>query len=721
MRFKWKIGLLAGVVVLAAGGGTIFSATQDATWLKTRLTDAVEHSTGRHLSIGTLHVWVLPFPWVEAQDVRLSGVEDGGPDALAVRQVRARLALMPLFSHRIAFRDVSVIGPKVTLRRLSDGRADWLLTPPSTTEPVGGGAGASGAPRMHWNISISDLTVLQANVLWNDALTHNAGTFALSRARVQGLDGTAPDLDIQGEKGAGRFSLTGQTGPFWPLGAQLPMQLRLSLSNGGHSVGLAHLDGVINAPQAERAYNLHLGGSIGQLQDLNVFFPHASLPEGQNLSVDLTVGGSGDAPQLHSLHVRTGRVDLERWLPQAALTRVVLDATTPTDPLNLHADGQMGEQPVGINGSVGTLQQLVHMQGQPEAPVDLVLTQGNASVQAKGVVSAAHSALDVQGRLDHLAFGAQWPDVTGLAVAGHVESDRTQSLYQHHTLADVLHGLTLGADAQVQAMSWQGVAWTQVQAHVAVGNGRLVLDPVHAQGNGQPQVARFVYDLSGAQPQIEASARSVFLPLAVVQSWMDVALDMKGTVQIVGAITAQGDTAQARSSTLAGHVGVAVVDGSIGGNVLRRLLGPQVPVKGQMPVRCFGVHSQFADGVAHIDQLGLETDFLHLRGQGRVTLATHELNMHLSPQVLLGGASASSSLQLTGPWNDPQINMAPASDGRFGITIGGGGGAEDGDSCTQLLAAAREGADGPSPTVARKKASKEEKIMNMLHGLGLFR
>lgn len=37
MRLKWKIGLLAGAAVLALGGATIVSATQDADWLKTRL------------------------------------------------------------------------------------------------------------------------------------------------------------------------------------------------------------------------------------------------------------------------------------------------------------------------------------------------------------------------------------------------------------------------------------------------------------------------------------------------------------------------------------------------------------------------------------------------------------------------------------------------------------------------------------------------------------
>lgn len=721
MRFKWKIGLLAGVVAVVVGGGTIFSATQDATWLKTRLSDAVEQGTGRHLSIGALHVWVLPFPWVEAQNVRLSGVDGAGADTLVVRQVRARLAIMPLFSHRIALRDVSIIGPQLTLRRLADGRADWLLTPPPATETEQEGAATTSGPvHMHWNVSVSDLSISQANVVWDDALAHYSGTFALTRATLRGLDGTTPDLDIQGQKGTAGFTLSGQTGPLWPMGAQLPLQLRLNLSNAGHPTGLAHLDGVINAPRAKRVYALHMGGSVGQLQDLNAFFPHASLPDAQNLSVDLSVGGAGDAPQLQSLHVRTGRVDMGRWLPQAALARVVVDAPTSTAPLSVHVDGQLGAYPIGVNGTAGTLAQLVPMQPQAEAPVDLALTQGSSSVQVKGVLGTAHSALDVQGRLDRLSFGPQGPDATGLSVAGHVESDKTQFLYANHGLADVLRATALTGDVQVQALNWQGVTWSQVQTHVNLGNGRLALDPIHAVGNGQQQVARFVYDISGAQPLTEASARSVFLPLAVVQAWMHVAPDMHGTVQLVGAVSAQGETAQQRSSTLAGHLGASVVDGSVGSTLLRRMLGPQVPVKGQMPIRCFGLHTQFANGVAHIDQLGLESDFLHLRGQGTVTLATHELNMQLAPQVLLGGASASSALHVTGVWNNPQVSMAAAGDGRFGITIGGGGG-DDATSCTALLAAAREGADGPAPATVAKKASREEKIMNMLHGLGLFR
>ena len=62
MRLKWKIGLLAGAAVVLVGGASVLSATQDATWLRTRVAAAIEQSTGRQLNVGHLHVWLMPFP-----------------------------------------------------------------------------------------------------------------------------------------------------------------------------------------------------------------------------------------------------------------------------------------------------------------------------------------------------------------------------------------------------------------------------------------------------------------------------------------------------------------------------------------------------------------------------------------------------------------------------------------------------------------------------------
>ncbi|MFT9217021.1 MAG: AsmA family protein, partial [Acetobacter malorum] len=150
---------------------------------------------------------------------------------------------------------------------------------------------------------------------------------------------------------------------------------------------------------------------------------------------------------------------------------------------------------------------------------------------------------------------------------------------------------------------------------------------------------------------------------------------------------------------------------------LRNLLGPDIPLKGKMPVRCFGTHMQIADGAAQIDLLAMETPFLSLHGHGTVGLGTHALDLHLSPRVLLGGASAASDLRVTGTFAAPVPKMEPSYGGRYGLNIGGDDGGND--NCPTLLSAAREGGAGPAPSAP--KAGKDGKVMNMLRGLGLFK
>ncbi|MBO1325928.1 AsmA family protein [Acetobacter sp. TBRC 12305] len=741
MRVKWKIGLLAGAVVLALGGGSIVSATQEAGWLKTRLVDAIEVRTGRQASIGSLHVWLLPYPWVEARDVRLSGIAQDGVDMLAVGEVRARLALLPLFSHRIAFGDISVIAPKIVLRRFADGRADWHFTPrQADMQGTPGGNAPSGG--MHWNLDISDVTIRQADLRWADAISRLSGTVALDKASAAGLDGTAPQFDIHGTKGRGGFGITGHTGPLMPPGSPLPVELRLSYTVDGHAAGLAHLDGVLKGAQGSGGAALRFGGSVGQLRDLNELFPHANLPDGQNISLDLAWADSADgaaAPQVQVLHVRTGKLDLGRWVPGATLANAAADAASPADGLALKLDGQMNGQPLALAGTLGTLGQVaaqlaafVPMPGQqagaatdggaPQAtlPVDLTLSQGGSSVQVHGGVSPTRTSLDGHGTLDHVAMGADLPVFTAMGVNGHVDIADTRRLVAHPDIPTALAVVNATADVQAQSVQWQGVDWTQLVSHVVVQNARVTFDPVTAQGNGTPQAGRMVYDLSGPTPQIALEAHSVFLPLAAIQGWFGLPPDMRGTVQFVGAISTQGATTPDRRANLTGHLGASVVNGSISGAFLKSLLGPQVPVKGSMPIRCFGTHMQFADDAAHIDLLGFESDIVRLSGHGTIAMGTQALDMHLAPQVLLGGASAASDIAVTGTLANPRPALeAGYGGGRYGITIGGNGAGGDENTCPALLSAAREG--GAGPAAPEKKASKADKVMNLLHGLGLFR
>ncbi|MCP1245597.1 AsmA family protein [Acetobacter cerevisiae] len=726
MRLKWKIGLVAGAAVLLVGGGSIVSAMQDANWLRVRLVAAVEEQTGRHLTVDQLHVWLLPFPWVEARGVHLSGVEEAdavgsgqpAPNMVDAGEVRARLGLLPLFQHRIVFNDVSIIQPRVSLRRLADGRADWVFTPPVRPD-TGGGSPSSG--KMHWDVSVSTVRISKAYVRWDDQIRHKTGQISFGHIQAKDLDGATPSFDVQGEKGKGQFVLTGQTGRLLPVrDKNFPVQFKLALTIEGHPAGLAHLDGTVTDPDGARAYALQVGGSLGQLRDLEQFFPRADLPDGQNISVDAQIAGAGQQPVAQGLHVHTGQVELGRFVPGSKLSRAMLDATKPDDPLAVQIDGQLGVQALGLRGTLGTLAQMTALALAPEkteTPVDLTLVDGASNLKLAGTLGGGHSSVEVHGVLDQLAPGGTFPTAENVKVDGHVETASTLALVKEHTPQDVVRGLTLNANVETPHVAWRDLTWTQLTSHVVVQGGRLVADPVQADGSGTAQSARFVYDASGNVPAYEVAMHPVVLPVSAVQGWMGAPSLMQGPLMLVGTVSMQGDDDETRRRTLAGHIGASVVDGSIGGAALRNLLGPDIPLKGKMPVRCFGTHMQIADGAAQVDLLAMETPFLSLHGHGTVGLGTHALDLHLSPRVLLGGASAASDLRVTGTFAAPVPKMEPSYGGRYGLNIGGDDGGND--NCPTLLSAAREGGAGPAPSAP--KAGKDGKVMNMLRGLGLFK
>ncbi|WP_395494982.1 AsmA family protein [Acetobacter sp. KSO5] len=726
MRLKWKIGLVAGAAVLLVGGGSVVSAMQDANWLRVRLVAAVEEQTGRHLTVDQLHVWLLPFPWVEARGVHLSGVEEAdaagsgqpAPNMVDAGEVRARLGLLPLFQHRIVFNDVSIIQPRVSLRRLADGRADWVFTP-SVRPDTGGGSPSSG--KMHWDVSVSTVRISKADVQWEDQIRHKTGQISFGHIQAKDLDGATPSFDVQGEKGKGQFVLTGQTGRLLPVCAKdFPVQFKLALTIAGHPAGLAHLDGTVTDPDGARAYALQVGGSLGQLRDLEQFFPRADLPDGQNISVDAQIAGAGQQPVAQGLHVHTGQVELGRFVPGSKLSRAMLDATKPDDPLAVQIDGQLGAQALGLRGTLGTLAQMTALVLAPEkteTPVDLTLVDGASNLKLAGTLGGGHSSVEVHGVLDQLAPGGTFPTAENVKVDGHVETASTLALVKEHTPQDVVRGLTLNANVETPHVAWRDLTWTQLTSHVVVQGGRLVADPVQADGSGTAQSARFVYDASGNVPAYEVAMHPVVLPVSAVQGWMGAPSLMQGPLMLVGTVSMQGDDDETRRRTLAGHIGASVVDGSIGGAALRNLLGPDIPLKGKMPVRCFGTHMQIADGAAQVDLLAMETPFLSLHGHGTVGLGTHALDLHLSPRVLLGGASAASDLRVTGTFAAPVPKMEPSYGGRYGLNIGGDDGGND--NCPTLLSAAREGGAGPAPSAP--KAGKDGKVMNMLRGLGLFK
>ncbi|MCH4090788.1 AsmA family protein [Acetobacter sp.] len=720
MKFKTKLGLGVGGLAVLLGGTVLASAFMDAGWMRTRLVEAVEHQTGRTLRIDSLHVWLLPYPWISAQGVGLSNIP-GSPnhEMFTANEVRARLAISPLFHHRVVLDDVSLSDPHLTLERTSDGAANWILTPLPSSGGVGDNA-ASGS-RQHWNLAVASLHLRDGAASWSDERNHITGTADLDRADLTGLDGTMAKIDVRGHHGSGHFTVSGTTGPLPPTDGQpWPLNLTATLSVDKRKAGQIQIGGVVADPLHDAGYDIQINGAIDQLRDLETIFPNAGLPDATAVSLQAGVTGSGRTPSLRMLHLRAGPTSLEQLMLGLRASSIALDADDNDQRVAISLNGQLDAQPVTVHGTLGTLTQTTQALRTPDKvpmPVTLSLGQGEASITVDGALGGRLTSLDVHGALPALTFGAGKPGFQGLRVSGGIVSSAPLSVLEKADPTSLLKTSAGSLDVSAQRMSWQSVAWEAVSAHVTVGGARLTVDPLFGTGTGNTsgiaQSGRIVYDASGAAPHLTITAAPFVLPTQMMQTSTGMPPLVNGSMQVVGTVTADGSGLDEWEQTATGHVGLSMVGGRVDGKALEAILGRNIPIRGTLALRCFGAHMQLTDGLATINRLGLESDLLSLTGHGTVKLTNGALDLHLSPRIGVGGAAASSPVAVTGTVDTPQPRLEPGADGRFAISIGGS--SDTGDQCPDLLATAREGVAGPA--AAPPPANKAGGIMNMLKGL----
>lgn len=276
-------------------------------------------------------------------------------------------------------------------------------------------------------------------------------------------------------------------------------------------------------------------------------------------------------------------------------------------------------------------------------------------------------------------------------------------------------------DLTADQMRLYGEDYHAAEAHFVLRGGHLTIDPLHAEGVGRSLDAMLSIDASGAVPRLSADVRTLVLPADWLARAFDLSPMLRGSLQLVGSVQTQGNDRAALRAQLGGHLGLSMVKGQVDGNMLGRLLGPDASAATRgtsVALRCLGLHMTLGDGRAALDTIGLQTYRLAVTGHGTIGLERQDLDLHLLPQLLIGGTGATMPIMVAGTILAPQPRPEPAGPGhRFMLTIGPSAGIAD--PCPDTLKAAREEQPGPEPDAAPK--GKVPKVMDVLRGLGLFR
>ena len=136
-KVKYLVIILAVFAVLISGFYFFGKSLLNSDMLKQKIEHLVEDNTGRELSIkGPLHIRILPWPRVSVTGLTLSnpaGFDQAQP-FMECNSLKVDVALWPLLTGKVNFKQVTIEGAQVNLVILASGGNNWAMT--SSRSPV---------------------------------------------------------------------------------------------------------------------------------------------------------------------------------------------------------------------------------------------------------------------------------------------------------------------------------------------------------------------------------------------------------------------------------------------------------------------------------------------------------------------------------------------------------------------------------------------------------
>jgi AsmA protein len=290
--------------------------------------------------------------------------------------------------------------------------------------------------------------------------------------------------------------------------------------------------------------------------------------------------------------------------------------------------------------------------------------------------------------MDHAAFGGDMhfifgktPDLQVSLQAQSINADALLAAFPEPAAAvtapSATQTLPLGwlrassVDAQlaVTSLIFNHATYTGLQAHAVLSNGVLTLQPVTGELPGGAVTAAATLDATKEPAAATLSISAPALALAPALKSLGLANTAQGTMQASVTATATGDSPQALAASLTGQLGFAMVNGIVDGALLDQLFGAMLRsiglpadlagAHGPVPVRCFALRLDAANGDGTIRTLTLDSNRLLIQGGGKINFGTEALGVILRPELRIGNDEAGVPVEIGGNFAAPTLAVAP--------------------------------------------------------------
>jgi AsmA protein len=384
--------VLVLVVVLPVIAVTVFIAQFDPNSYAPALEAAVQSATGRQLTLGgPIKLALSLTPSIEVDDVSLSN-PPGVPGAfLTLDHLEARIALLPLLSHRADIIKLLLSGPNISLQKNAAGTGNWDFAPsaPATAPSSRGGTSSGG-----YKIALEAVEIQNGTLTVKKPQGGTTGVLAIADLTGTAESVSAPlTLAAQASYNNVPFTLNGVTGPverFSGVGRG-PWPVNLTLATKGAT---ATVKGDISDPRTATGYNLSVNASIPALEALAPLLNGVTLPPIHGITAAASISDQGSTlPAINNLSIKAATSDLSSLHAGLSLTALDIELPSLNQTLTFKANGSENAMPVSISGATGAPALVLNPAWLPPASS----AQGNfpLSVQAQ----AGDAKLSLTGAL----------------------------------------------------------------------------------------------------------------------------------------------------------------------------------------------------------------------------------------------------------------------------------------------------------------------------------
>ncbi len=632
---KWillTVGFVAFIVVIAA---VVLPMVIDPNNYKQEISDAVYKQTGRELIIGGDIRWtVFPSLGLGLSDVTL-GNRDGSGDGpmFDIGEADISVKLIPLLSKRIEIGQVTLSDVSIKLKRKADGESNLQdmgqegdSSGESNLQDVGQ-EGDSSASTSQADFSISGAEISNAYVTLESAgQTTEIKDFDLKESNIE----LGQPFVL---KGGFTVNLTDEA-----LAGDVKFAGFIQTAANGKRFGIEGLDVSFEGDRGEGKERVPLNANFSADADIDLTMDTAVLKNFNFKLYDLVVTGDLDVSSLTKQPAFKGKLKVAEFNPKSFIKAMGM------------------EEPKTRNNSALTrLQADMRFSGSANSANLQELTASFDDSKLSGYLK-----IDDFEQLN-LSFDFQ---VDQLNLDDYEEMESASTSSGQAESADlpvgVFRGFTGGGKFRIGTLVVAGLTATDVKTTMTANRTGVRFYPVDANFYGGKHEGDIKVDVIGDRPVLSANLGITGVQVGGLLE------DMTGIARLLGQgdffLQVQSDISNSQTSmqTLSGDIGMIILNGSVVGidvtkmlGLVQSALGKQGDVSGQSTG---DERTEFAElsmsgtiekGVMTSNDLNMQSPLLRATGKGSFNLVEETIDYVLEP-VLIGDSGVQGLDKLSG-------------------------------------------------------------------------